>query len=250
MYTVKQVAKIAGITPRTLHYYDSIGLLKPCQVGENGYRFYDDECLMRLQQILLFRELDMPLEQIRSILDLPNFNLYDTLEKHKKELRQRANHIERLIMTVEHTQDFLKGNKMMKKEQLFDVFNEKQQAEYEKEAMQKYDPQIIKSSNEKWKKYTTTEKQRIGEEGNAIYQDIVEAMPMGASSPDVQACIKRWRKHMEYFWTPNDEQLLAIAEGYNIDPRFKANFDKIHPDLAEFMLKAVKIYMESRQQEK
>jgi DNA-binding transcriptional MerR regulator len=249
MYTVKQVAKIAGVTPRTLHYYDSIGLLKPCQVGENGYRFYDDECLMHLQQILLFRELDMPLEEIKSILDQPNFDLFSALENHKEKLKQKAHHIERLIITVENTQEYLKGNKKMKKEQLFDVFNDKQQAEYEKEALQEYDPEIVKASNEKWKRYTTADKQRIGEEGNAIYQDIIEAMPKGASSPEVQACIVRWRKHMEYFWTPNDRQLLAIAEGYNTDPRFKANFDKVHPNLAEFMLKAVKVYVESRQQE-
>jgi uncharacterized protein YpuA (DUF1002 family) len=106
---------------------------------------------------------------------------------------------------------------------------------------------VVKASQAKWKNYSTAEKQRIGKEGNAIYQNIVEAMPKGASSPEVQACIARWRKHMEYFWTPNDGQLLAIAEGYNTDPRFKANFDKVHPDLTEFMQKAVKVYIESRQ---
>lgn len=247
MYTVKQVSKIAGTTPRTLHYYDKIGLLKPDHIGGNGYRYYDDGSLMRLQQILLFRELDMPLEQIKLVLDQPDFDLFAALENHKTELKQRANRIERLIVTVEHTQEFLKGKRKMSKEQLFDVFNEEQQVEYEKEAVQKYDPKIVKASNEKWKNYSAAEKQRIGEEGNAVYRDIVEAMPKGAASPEVQACITRWRKHMEYFWTPDDKQLLAIAEGYSTDPRFKSNFDKIHPDLATFMLQAVIVYIENRQ---
>ncbi|MEN6435557.1 MAG: MerR family transcriptional regulator [Anaerolineaceae bacterium] len=247
MYTVKQVSKIAGTTSRTLHYYDKIGLLKPNHIGSNGYRYYDDGSLMRLQQILLFRELDMPLEQIKLMLDQPDFDLYAALENHKAELKQRANRIERLVVTVEHTQEFLKGKREMSKEQLFDVFNEEQQVEYEKEATQKYDPKIVKASNEKWKNYSAAEKQRIGEEGNAVYRDIVEVMPKGAASPEVQACITRWRKHMEYFWIPNDKQLLAIAEGYSTDPRFKSNFDKIHPELATFMLQAVTVYIENRQ---
>ncbi len=131
----------------------------------------------------------------------------------------------------------------MSHKQLFEVLSEEQQAEYEKEVMQKYDPGIVKESNRKWKSYSTAEKQRIGDEGNKVYHDLLAAMPKGAASPEVQACIERWRQHMDYFWTPNLEQLLGLAEGYNTDPRFKANFDKIDPKLAAFMLEAVKFYV-------
>ena len=79
------------------------------------------------------------------------------------------------------------------------------------------------------------------DEGNAIYADLVAAISKGADSPEVQALVERWRKHMDYFWTPNLDQLLGLANGYNDDPRFKANFDKMHPQLAEFMLEAVKV---------
>jgi hypothetical protein len=112
--------------------------------------------------------------------------------------------------------------------------------------MQIYDPEIVKASNKKWKSYSAAEKQRIGEEGNAIYRDMLLAMPKGASSPEAQACVERWRRHIEYFWNPNDEQLLGLANGYNDDPRFKANFDRIHPDLAAFMRSAVGIYVDRR----
>lgn len=80
-------------------------------------------------------------------------------------------------------------------------------------------------------------------EGKAIYTDMIAAMPKGAASPEVQTIVERWRKHMDHFWTPKLDQLLALASGYNDDPRFKANFDKMHPELSEFMREAVKIYM-------
>lgn len=112
--------------------------------------------------------------------------------------------------------------------------------------MQMWGPATVKASNQRWKNYTAAEKQRIGDEGNAIYEDILAAMPKGPSSPEVQVGVERWRRHMEYFWVPNDDQLSGLADLYNDDPRFKANFDKIAPGLAQFMREAVKFYVESR----
>jgi DNA-binding transcriptional MerR regulator len=246
MFTVKQLSRMAGITPRTLHYYDEIGLLKPSQVGDNGYRYYGEESLFRLQQVMLYRQLDMPLENIKQIMARRDFDVMSALETHKQELRKRIVHMERLINTVDDTILHLKGQKEMSQKQLFEPFSDEQQAAYEKEAMQMYDPEVVKASNKKWKSYTAAEKQRIGDEGNAVYQDLLAAMPKGAGSPEVQAVVARWRKHMEYFWVPNDEQLVGLTDLYNNDPRFKANFDKIHPDLAVFMREAVKIYVKTR----
>jgi len=246
MFTVKQLSRMAGITPRTLHYYDEIGLLKPSRVGDNGYRYYGEESLLRLQQILLYRELDMPLENIKKLMGRRGFDVLDALESHKDELHKRIARMERLIATVDDTILHLKGRKEMSPKQLFEVLSEEQQAELEKEAMQIYDPETVKASNQRWRSYSTAEKQRIGEEGNAVYADLVEAMPKGPASPEAQSCVERWRKHMEYFWVPNDEQLLGLVDGYNDDPRFKANFDKVHPRLAEFIREAVKVYVANR----
>ncbi len=80
-------------------------------------------------------------------------------------------------------------------------------------------------------------------EGSVVYKDMIAAMPKGAGSAKAQAIVERWRKHMDYFWTPNLDQLLGLANGYNDDPKFKANFDKMHPQLAEFMLEAVTMYV-------
>jgi DNA-binding transcriptional MerR regulator len=246
MYTVKQLSKLAGVTRRTLHYYDEIGLLKPTQIGDNGYRYYGEESLLRLQQILFYRELDIPLEKIKKIMGGREFDVMTALESHREELYKRIAHIERLITTVDHTIYHLKGKKEMSSKQLFEGFSEEQQAEYEKEAMQMYDPATVRASIEKWKNYTAVEKQRIFDEGNAIYLDILLAMPKGASSTEAQAGVERWRRHMEYFWMPNDDQLLGLVDGYNDDPRFKANFDKIDPNLAAFMREAVGVYVDNR----
>jgi MerR family transcriptional regulator, thiopeptide resistance regulator len=246
LYTVKQLSDLAGVSPRTLHYYDQIGLLKPSSVGENGYRYYGEEALLRLQQILLYRQLDMPLENIKSVITRRDFDVLSTLESHKEELRKRIRQLEQLIATVDRTINHLKGNRDMSKTQLFEGFSDEQQAEYEKEAMQMYDPETVKASAKKWKNYTAADKQRIADEGNAIYQDIVLAIPKGASSAEAQACVERWRRHMEYFWVPNDEQLIGLADLYNDDPRFKANFDKVDPRLADFMRQAVKVYVQNR----
>jgi len=93
MFTVKQLSKLAGVTPRTLHHYDAIGLLKPSRVGENGYRHYGEGSLLQLQQILFYRELDMPLEDIKKIMTQSRFDVLDALESHKDALKKR---IERL----------------------------------------------------------------------------------------------------------------------------------------------------------
>ena len=139
----------------------------------------------------------------------------------------------------------MEGEKTMDNHQLFEGFSDEQQAAYKKEAMQMYDPDTVKNSNKKWKEYSPAEKQRILDEGNAIYREILLIIPKGASSPEVQDCVTRWRRHIEYFWTPNDDQLLGLVDLYNSDPRFKANFDKLDPHLAEFMREAVTVYVKN-----
>ena len=131
----------------------------------------------------------------------------------------------------------------MSPKELFTAFSDEEQEKYAREAEQMYDPAIVKESNRKFKTLSTAEKQRIFDEGNQIYADMVAAMPTGVASQEVQVIVERWRKHMDYFWTPNLEQLNGLAEVYNSDPRFKANFDRIDARLAEFMREAVGEYV-------
>lgn len=243
-YTVKRLADLAGVSPRTLRFYDRIGLLKPDAVGANSYRYYGEKSVLRLQQILFYRELDLPLEEIKTLMGKRGFNAQKALEGHRTALQGRIERLKRLVRTVDDTILHLKGEKIMSKKQMFEPFTEEQQAEYAKEAEKRYDPEIVRASNRKWNANSPAEKKRIMEEGNAIYADIVAAISGGAASPEVQTCIARWHRHMEHFWSPNKAQLLGLAGMYNDSPDFRANFDKIDPLLAPFMREAVAIYVE------
>jgi DNA-binding transcriptional MerR regulator len=243
-YTVKQISKFAGVSVRTLHYYDEIGLLRPTSIASNGYRLYGREALIRLQQILFYRELDFRLEEIHRIMEQSDFDLQSALEEHKHALNNRIDRMKKIIVTVDETIDHLKGNKTMTDRELFTPFTKEEQEKYASEAEQIYDPDIVRTSNRKWKSYSPEKKAEILTEGSNVYINIVAAMPKGAASDEVQLCVERWRKHMDYFWTPSLEQLVGLAEQYNNHPGFKKNFDKIDPKLAEFMLEAVKIYVE------
>jgi DNA-binding transcriptional MerR regulator len=245
-YTVKQLSRLAGVSARTLHYYDEIGLLKPDAIRPNGYREYGDVAVQKLQQILFYRELDLKLEEIRAMVSRPDFDAVEALEAHRVSLKGRAARLERLIQTVDDTLLHMKGLKEMSQKQLFVAFSDEEQEKYAREAEQMFDPAIVKESNRKFKSLSGAEKQRIFEEGNQIYADMVAAMPKGAGSPEAQVIVERWRKHMDYFWTPSLEQLLGLAEMYNSDARFKANFDKIDTRLAEFMWQVVGVYVKRK----
>ena len=244
MYTIKQLSDLAGITRRTLHYYDEIGLLVPTEISGNGYRWYSEQELLRLQQILLYREAGVSLAKIKQILDSTSFDKVSALKEHMEALQKQRTRLEGLITTVKQTINYLQGAGKMSPKELFKSFSEEEEKQFENEAMQLYDPETVKASYTRWRSYSKAEKQRIGEEGNAVYDALVLAMPHGPASPEAQAGVDRWRKHMAYFWVPNEEQLVGLTDLYNEDPRFKANFDRIHPGLASFMREAVKIYVE------
>jgi DNA-binding transcriptional MerR regulator len=249
MLTVKQLSKLAGVTPRTLHHYDAIGLLKPTRVGENGYRYYGEESVLRLQQILFYRELGIPLEDIKKIMGRRDFDVMGALRSHKEALQKQVERLNRLIHTVDNTINHLKGITIMSEKSLFEGFSEEQQEKYAAEAEELYGAESVRASMQKWKAYSAAEKNRIMEKGSQNYRDMIAAMPKGADSPESQAIVERWRKHMDYFWTPNLDQLLALANGYYEDPRFKATFDQMHPQLAEFFREAVKVYVANQKKQ-
>lgn len=246
MYTVKQLSKLAGVTVRTLHHYDEIGLLKPTKVGQNGYRYYGDEALYRLQQILFYRYLDMPLVEIKRIMGRSDFDVQAALSGHRTALEAEMRRIRCLISTIDETTRRWKGNSVMNPKKLFEGFSEEQQEKYEAEAAVKWDPKTVEESNRRWKSYSAEQKKQILDEGNALYGDLREARSKGPASAEAQAVVKRWHTHLQHFWSPSDEQLLGLADLYNEDPRFRANYEALEPGLAEFMRAAVKIYVTSR----
>jgi hypothetical protein len=175
-----------------------------------------------------------------------DFDVMGALQSHRDALKKQVARLNRLLLTVDNTIKHLKGNQTMSEKSLFEGFSEEEQERYAAEAEQLYDPETVRESNRKWKNYSAEMKHTIMEEGKQVYLDMIAVIPRGAASSEAQAIVERWRKHMDYFWTPELDQLVALASGYVEDPRFKANFDKMHPQLAEFMRDAVKIYVEKR----
>jgi DNA-binding transcriptional MerR regulator len=247
MYTVKEVAGIAGVSVRTLHYYDEIGLLRPTTVGGNQYRYYDDQALLRLQQVLLYRDMGLNLGQIRRVLDEPGFDMITALREHRKRLEQRIHELGTLVQTVDETiQHMEKGRRMAAKE-LFTGFTPEKQEQYEREARLEYGPEVVNESIQRWKAYTPAEKETIMHEGQAIYAGLVEAIRQGLRPDDahVQELMGRWHQHMRYFYEPPLEVLRGLGELYTTHPDFAANFAALHPQLAAFMQQAITHYVDA-----
>lgn len=246
MYTVKQLADLAGVSVRTLHYYDEIGLLTPPEVGANGYRYYDDESLLRLQQILFFREMDLSLGDIQAIVDAAGFELLPALEAHREGLQARIRRLRRLIDTIDSTIETLRGNGTMSdKKKLFSGFTPEEEQKYADEARERWGSEGVDASTKLWNSYSPAKKQQVMAEGQAIYEDMIAAIDQPAESEAVQAIIARWHQHMRYFYEPTVERLRGLGDLYVNDPAFAENFAAMHPRLAEAMQRAINVYCDA-----
>jgi len=245
VYTVKQLADLAGVSRRTLHYYDEIGLLLPPKKSESGYRLYDDETVMRLQQILFFRELGLSLEEIKTAVDDPAFDVVQSLQFHRQALVQRATRLDNLIQTIDRTIDHLEGKSDMNTQDFFDGFDEETQKAYEKEAAERWDAEEVKASSQRWNSYSKAKQKQIMAEGNAVYTDLTTEMDKGYGSSEVQQIIGRWHQHMRYFYEPSVERLRGLGWNYENDPAFSAFYLKLHPDMPHFIHEAIDYYCDN-----
>jgi MerR family transcriptional regulator, thiopeptide resistance regulator len=247
-YTVKQLARLAGVSSRTLHYYDEISLLKPAAYGENGYRYYEEEAALRLQQILFFRELDFSLEEIKEILSRPEFDRLQALEAHKQALQHRMKRLDHLVHTIDRTILYLKGKEEMKQKDLFEGFSEEKQKEYAEEIRRKYGKDSTKESDANWASYSDEKKKAIQTESQTIYLDLAKAMDEQKSpqSPEVQQIMGRWHQHLKYFYEPSIERLRGLGQMYTEDPRFMETFNKIHTGMPEFLNEAIQFYCQGK----
>ena len=241
-YTVKQLADLAGVSVRTLHYYDEIGLLAPDAYGENGYRYYDENALLRLQQILFFRELDFRLDEIKAIIDRPDFDVLRALQTHRVALKDKAARLDGLINTVDKTILRLKGEMGMSDKELFEGFDEEKQKQYAAEARRRYGSAEVDGSMKRWGGYSAAQKGQIVAEGEQIRRDLAASMSKGYDSPAVQQIVARWHQHLRYFYEPSVERLRGLGQLYVDDPDFRANYAKLDPKLPEFFRDAIVFY--------
>ena len=200
-YTVSQLAEMAGVSVRTLHHYDHIGLLKPSRRSEAGYRLYEGQDLLRLQQILFFKELELPLSEIRSILDDPGFDPIRSLESHRQQLRGRMARLARLLNTIDKTIQRLTENEMtLTDEELYEGFTPEQIERYEREARELYDPELVQEAERRVRSMSKAQWNAVKEEGDQVTREIAELADREPGDPGVQALIARHHAWIERFY--------------------------------------------------
>jgi DNA-binding transcriptional MerR regulator len=242
-YTVSQVAKMAGISVRTLHHYDQIGLLKPPARTEAGYRLYGEPELMRLQQILFFKELDMPLDEVGHILDDPGFDQVTALEHHRRLLRGRMERLARLLKTIDRTIDKLTEDDMtLTDEELYEGFTKEQIERYKREAREMYDPALVEESERRVRSMSRAEWKAIGAEGEEVTAGLAALAGREPGDPEVQALIARHHAWIENFYTCPADMYRGLGQGYVQHPEFRAFYEKYRPGLAGFMSAAMSHY--------
>lgn len=245
-YRIKKVAEIAGVSVRTLHYYDNIGLLKPAKTNEAGYRLYSTNDLARLQEILFFKELGFGLGEIKEILDKPGYDRREALLTHKQILREKNLRTVRLIRAVDKTLESMERGSIMSNEDMFGAFDEATIEEYKKEARERWgDTEAYKESERRTEKYSKADWERINAISGDIFQSIADLMEAEKepSDSEVQAATKKWFEHInDSFYTCTPEIFKGLADGYVRDKRFTNNIDRLRPGLAVFLSRAMKIY--------
>lgn len=247
-YTIQNLGIMAGISTRTLRYYDEINLLKPARVNSSGYRIYGQKEVDLLQQILFYKELGIELTQIRQILTAPDFDGYSALKEHRSKLLAKKEQLEMLITNVDRTISSVERKVVMTDKEKFEGFKknlvEKNDNEYGEEIRQKYGKDTVEKSNNKLMNMTKEQFEEFEGLGEEIIVTLVEAAKTKDPAGELgQKVAKLHHKWLTFTWPQYSKEAHAgVASMYVEDERFKAYYDKHGEGLAEFLRDAVHIY--------
>jgi MerR family transcriptional regulator, thiopeptide resistance regulator len=249
MLTVKQVAKISGVSVRALHHYDEIGLLKPASTGRNGYRYYGRDELLRLQQILLHRELDIPLGEIRAILDDPKFDQLEALQQQRDKLAAEAKRYAQLVRTIDRTIADLNGESAMRNAELYKGISAEKQAEYEAWLIKKYGgdmPKYIEISKRKYETLSQAEKDQLNTELQELETAWADAMKNGvpADSSALDPLLGRFRDWVASMWNRPcpPEAFAGLADMHLSHPDFVSRYEALGEGFSDYHAEAMKSY--------
>ncbi|MEV1016912.1 MerR family transcriptional regulator [Micromonospora sp. NPDC049801] len=242
-YTVGQVAKIAGVTVRTLHHYDEVGLLSPSGRTSTGYRRYDDTDLQRLQLVLYYRELGFPLEEITAIIDDPAADPAAHLRRQHELLTVRIKRLQEMVTAIEFAMEASKLNIQLTPEERFEVFGDFKPEEYEAEAEQRWGgTDAYRESNRRASRYGKEDWLRIKAENEDWGRRIVALMASGAPAdgPEAMDLAEEHRQIISrWFYECSYEVQTGLADMYMADERFTAYYEKIAPGLAAYISEAI-----------
>jgi len=247
-YTINRLAKMAGVSTRTLRYYDEIGLLSPARISSNGYRIYGRKEIDRLQQILFYRELGVPLEEIRKIISSKDFNELAALESHLSALLARRKQLDMLIANVEKTIKAAKGEMIMSDREKFEGFKKRlideNEQKYGSEIRAKYGDEAVDRSNAKLMGMSMEQYEEYEKLTVQFHETLKAAFEQGDPAGELaQKACELHKKWLCFFWDKySKEAHIGVTRMYVSDPRFTAYFDKIAEGCAAFLRDAVQIY--------
>lgn len=247
-YTIKTVARLSGVSTRTLRYYDEISLLKPATINSSGYRLYGDEEINRLQQILYYRELDFSLEEIKLILDNPNFDIKKALQIQYQQLFSRKERIENLLLNIKKTMQYYQGEIEMTASDKFSAFKVEQltqnEQQYEDEIRSKYGTDQVNKANKKYLRLTQADM----DEMKLVEKQLFEHLAVYVENPDVQGKIGQEIFKLHKLWLSftlpeySAEMHKDIVTMYVEDERFKMYYDEKEPGSAEALYHIIQHY--------
>lgn len=254
VYTVKKLSELSGVTVRTLHFYEEIGLLKPAYYGSNGYRYYEEKELLQLQQILFFKELGFSLKQIQKVVGRSDFDQLAALYSHKQALTKEWEKIGILLKTVDKTIKHLKGKKKMKDKEMFDGFNITLVKAKEGQPYSEAEKLVVQSVKKPTRIAQDVEKRgkayydNIVQTAHALFKELVHCMEKGLDpkAVEVQKIIKKHHALAEQTHEATKEVYKALAQLYVEHPEFRKQLDPFHPNLASYMAEAMNVFADQK----
>ena len=248
-YTINQLAELTGLTTRTLRYYDQIGLLKPMRKGNNGYRYYGELQLDRLQQIMFFKQRGFELKQIKQFLSDPDYNAEKTLEEHLRSLEKEKENLELLIQNVKSTILSLKGEYEMSDKEKFEAFKraqiEENEAKYGSEIREKYGDEEVEASNRKMLNMTEEQYESFKSLEDEIKVLAAKAVKDGQQPEDLigKELTQKHKEWLMFTWKQySSDAHKGLAKMYICDERFKSYYDSETEGCAEFIQKAIEYW--------
>lgn len=239
--TVSEMAQLCSVSVRTLHHYDHLGLLHPGEVAESGYRYYGENEICRLRQILYYRELDFSLQQIRELLSAPNYDAAEAMRDQRVLLEQKRRRLDRIIALLDED---LRGGLSMNFGGFDAVELEQSRKAYVTEAKQRWgNTQAWQESEEREKGRTCADRERMNEGMNGIFRRAASLRLSDPAAPEAQALVRDWQGFIsKNCYSCTDEILAGLGAMYTQDERFRENLDRFGEGTAAFLSAAIREY--------
>jgi DNA-binding transcriptional MerR regulator len=247
-YTVQKLGSLAGVSTRTLRYYDEIGILKPARINSSGYRIYGQAEVDLLQQILFYKELGVDLDSIKKIVTSPSFDGAKALREHREKLLEKKEQLELLITNVDKTIAMTEGKRKMSNKEKFEGFKKKMindnEKQYGKEIREKYGKEKVEKSNAKVMNMTEQQHEEVTALAEELHNTLADAFKTGDPASDMaQKAADLHKEWLTFYWNEYSKEAHAgLAQMYVDDERFTAYYDKEQPGTAEFLRDAIHIY--------